>query len=86
MDRQKLLNLLTADLPNEHLSQRDLDLNFNLYLFDALTSTNEKLSQLVTDGQAPPGTIVIADRQTAGRGQRGRTWNSEPGGLYLSLY
>jgi BirA family transcriptional regulator, biotin operon repressor / biotin---[acetyl-CoA-carboxylase] ligase len=85
MDRQKLLDLLTADTPDRHLSQQDVNLDFNVYLFDVLTSTNEKLSQLVTDGQAPPGTIVIADRQTAGRGQRDRAWNSEPGGLYLSL-
>ncbi|MFZ9739329.1 MAG: biotin--[acetyl-CoA-carboxylase] ligase [Prochlorotrichaceae cyanobacterium] len=29
--------------------------------------------------------LVIAERQTAGRGQWGRSWQSEPGGLYLSL-
>jgi BirA family transcriptional regulator, biotin operon repressor / biotin---[acetyl-CoA-carboxylase] ligase len=85
VDRQKLLDLLTADRLNESISQRDLDVDFNVYIFDVLTSTNEKLSQLVTEQQAPPGTIVIADRQTAGRGQRGNTWKSEPGGLYLSL-
>ena len=28
---------------------------------------------------------VVADRQTAGRGRRGRTWISEPGNLYASL-
>jgi BirA family transcriptional regulator, biotin operon repressor / biotin---[acetyl-CoA-carboxylase] ligase len=77
MDRQQLLDLLSAD--------RDLDLDFNIYTFDTLPSTNEKLSQLVSEHQAAPGTIVIADRQTAGRGQRGKTWNSELGGLYLSL-
>ena len=76
MDRQKLLDLLTAQC---------LDLDFNVHIFDTLTSTNEKLSQLVADGLAHPGTIAIANQQTAGRGQRGRVWNSEPGGLYLSL-
>lgn len=30
------------------------------------------------------GAVVIADRQTAGRGRRGRTWHSPEGGLYLS--
>jgi BirA family transcriptional regulator, biotin operon repressor / biotin---[acetyl-CoA-carboxylase] ligase len=62
-----------------------LDLDFEIYIFDILSSTNEKLSQLVTDGQAHPGTIAIAKQQIAGRGQRGRVWNSELGGLYLSL-
>jgi BirA family biotin operon repressor/biotin-[acetyl-CoA-carboxylase] ligase len=28
---------------------------------------------------------VVADRQTAGRGRRGRTWISPPGNLYASL-
>lgn len=77
MEHQKILDLLAVD--------RDLDLDFDLYIFDLLASTNEKLSQLATAGLAHPGTIVIANQQTAGRGQRGRVWNSEPGGLYLSL-
>ena len=35
---------------------------------------------------APEGTLVVADRQTAGRGRHGRAWASEPGvGLYFSL-
>lgn len=29
--------------------------------------------------------IVVADRQTAGRGQRGSAFSSEPGGLYMSM-
>ena len=35
---------------------------------------------------AEEGTMVIADRQTAGRGRLGRSWISEPGvGLYFSI-
>jgi BirA family transcriptional regulator, biotin operon repressor / biotin---[acetyl-CoA-carboxylase] ligase len=77
MDPQKLLDLLTED--------RHLGLEFNIHIFDVLTSTNEKLSQLITEENASPGTIVIAKQQTAGRGQRGSKWDSEIGGLYLSL-
>ena len=77
MDRQKLLDLLATD--------RSLGLDFNLHIFDTLPSTNDKLSELITEENVLPGTIVIADRQTAGRGQRGRVWESEPGGLYLSM-
>lgn len=37
-------------------------------------STNAVLSTLA--GQAPSGTVIVADRQTAGRGRRGRQWQS----------
>lgn len=33
----------------------------------------------------PLPAVVIADEQTAGRGQWGRVWESSPGGLYLSM-
>jgi BirA family transcriptional regulator, biotin operon repressor / biotin---[acetyl-CoA-carboxylase] ligase len=77
MNRQKILELLAED--------RELDLDFNIYIFDTLSSTNDKLAQLITAENAAPGTVVIANQQTAGRGQRGNQWQSEPGGLYLSL-
>lgn len=48
-------------------------------------STNDEVKRLAVAG-APAGTVVIADRQTAGRGRLGRRWHSPPGaGLYLSL-
>jgi len=35
---------------------------------------------------APEGTLIVADRQTSGRGRFGRAWSSDPGvGLYFSL-
>lgn len=42
-------------------------------------STNDTALQLVRDRKAKEGTIVICGNQTQGRGQRGNTWNSEPG-------
>ena len=48
-------------------------------------STNADLLALARDG-AEEGEVVIAERQTAGRGRLGRTWESPPGGnLYLSV-
>ncbi|MEQ9373274.1 MAG: biotin--[acetyl-CoA-carboxylase] ligase [Coleofasciculus chthonoplastes F3-SA18-01] len=55
-----------------------------IYLFDSLSSTNQTLWELLDRGTSPP-TVVIAAQQTAGRGQWGRQWQSEQGGLYLSL-
>lgn len=51
----------------------------------ALSSTNDRALALAREG-APEGTVVIAEAQTAGRGQRGARWHSPPGGgLYASF-
>lgn len=55
-----------------------------LHHFEILDSTNTKLWELIKQG-AKPGTAVVAAQQQAGRGQRGRTWDSSLGGLYLSV-
>ena len=48
-------------------------------------TTMRLAAEKARDG-CPEGTIVTADRQTAGRGRLGRKWISEPGqGLYLSV-
>lgn len=49
-------------------------------------STNDHVRNLIPANQLIPGSIVIADEQTAGKGRLGRSWHSEPGaGLWLSL-
>lgn len=53
--------------------------------FPELASTNDTAAALAGSGAAD-GTAVVAGRQTAGRGRRGRAWDSPPGaGLYLSV-
>ena len=47
-------------------------------------STNTDLRSLAAEG-APTGTLVVAERQTGGRGRRGRSFASPPGGAYFSL-
>jgi BirA family biotin operon repressor/biotin-[acetyl-CoA-carboxylase] ligase len=49
-----------------------------------IDSTNEGLRQRAAAGAAE-GLVLRADTQTAGRGRRGRGWNSPPGNLYVSL-
>jgi len=56
-----------------------------LRLRPSVDSTNRVLARMARRG-APVGTVVIADRQEAGRGRFGRSWASPPGrNLYLSL-
>ena len=57
---------------------------FDVYVFESLPSTSTKLWEMLAAG-AGAGTVAIARQQRSGRGQRGRIWQSEPGGLYLSL-
>jgi BirA family transcriptional regulator, biotin operon repressor / biotin---[acetyl-CoA-carboxylase] ligase len=63
---------------------RQIRPQFNVHVFESLPSTNTQLWQMMSQG-AGAGTVAIAQQQSSGRGQRGRTWCSEPGGLYLSL-
>jgi BirA family biotin operon repressor/biotin-[acetyl-CoA-carboxylase] ligase len=52
---------------------------------DELGSTNTALLELGEKG-ASEGTVVIADKQTEGKGRLGRTWISPPGAnLYISI-
>ena len=47
-------------------------------------STNAEAMRRALAGEAPP-LLVLADRQTAGRGRAGRAWASQPGNLFASL-
>ena len=52
---------------------------------DVTGSTNDHARRLALAG-APHGTVVVAERQTAGRGRQGRTWSAPPGrALTLSV-
>src|SRR6516225_5094673 len=51
---------------------------------EVLDSTNGYALTLARHGERGP-LWVTAQRQTAGRGRRGRTWVSQPGNLYATL-
>lgn len=51
---------------------------FDIDLLASCDSTNAVLLARAEAG-APPGTVVIAAEQTAGRGRRGRNWFASPG-------
>ena len=57
---------------------------WQVQVFEEVTSTNTLLKELGRQG-APEGTVLVADRQTGGRGRLGRTFLSPGGmGVYLS--
>ncbi|WP_430931935.1 biotin--[acetyl-CoA-carboxylase] ligase [Saccharicrinis sp. 156] len=52
---------------------------FNIVRFERLPSTNNQLKSLRKDQAIPEFTVVITCAQTAGKGQAGNSWESEPG-------
>lgn len=57
----------------------------HIYEYEEIDSTNVCASRLASEG-ACHGSIVVARRQTAGRGRRGRGWKTLDGNnIYLSI-
>ena len=75
---------ITADEIKEGLCTKVFGKKNIIYLKET-DSTNTRAKELAAQG-APEGTMVIAEKQTKGRGRRGRNWFSPPGGgIYFSL-
>jgi BirA family biotin operon repressor/biotin-[acetyl-CoA-carboxylase] ligase len=55
-----------------------------LYHFERVDSTMDLVHQLAAEG-AEAGTAAVAGEQLGGRGSRGRSWHSPPGGLWLTV-
>lgn len=56
-----------------------------LYFLEETESTNIDAKRLMEDG-CPHGTLVVADMQRAGRGRRGRDWQSSAGSsVYMTI-
>lgn len=59
--------------------------SLSIRVVDEVDSTNSVLKRMAAEG-APQGSVLIAERQSAGRGRMGRSFYSPPGtGLYMSL-
>ena len=53
-------------------------------IFDEVSSTNSIAKELASQSDSD-GLIIIAEKQTSGRGREQRFWHSPRGGLYLSI-
>ena len=53
--------------------------------YDEIDSTNNRAKE-AGDNKAPHGTLVVADMQVAGKGRRGRVWQSPAGSsIYMTI-
>ncbi len=78
-----------------HLAPRPINMDINRILretfvvevehHDELGSTNDRAMQRAKQGASRLPLLVIADRQTAGRGRGGNRWWTGPGSLAFSL-
>ena len=59
-------------------------LNWSIATEQSATSTSDLAKRAVANG-APSGQAFLAIEQTAGRGRHGRHWDSQKGGMYLSV-
>lgn len=60
-----------------------MTLQFHVEHYDLVDSTNNLARDRASSG-AEAGLVIRADRQSAGRGRRGRSWSSPAGNLYCS--
>ena len=68
---------ITKDLKTETIGKR-------VYYFEEIDSTQNFAQQIALD-EKENGTIVIAEKQTAGKGRLDRKWTSPRGGIWFSL-
>jgi BirA family biotin operon repressor/biotin-[acetyl-CoA-carboxylase] ligase len=71
----------------ENFLKNSLDTDFigkNIYHYESITSTMEMGKHLASEG-AVEGTIIIADKQTTGKGRLNRIWLSPENNLAISI-
>ncbi len=83
----RLLN--GADVLNQEEIGRALPDGFfgstQIFCYEELDSTNLEARRLILQGHGQ-GTVIVAERQTAGRGRLGRPWESPSGtGIWFSV-
>ncbi len=60
-------------------------MSFQIIHYEEIDSTNSEAWRLIDCCKVSANTVIIAKRQTKGRGQRGNSWQSDLGGLFMSV-
>lgn len=68
------------------IGRESLFMGQNVVHLPVVDSTNAYCAMLAASGNTPEGTVVWADEQVQGRGQRGRIWQSNQGENLLVSY
>ena len=79
------IDLLVKDDITVHLRDRNRNEPRSIELFQSLDSTNKYLQEQA-EKSGCSGSVVLAERQTSGRGRRGKTWVSPfAANIYMSI-
>ncbi len=79
----KLPTLILRGIRSHNMAPSS-SIEWHILRYQVLESTNKTAADLINLSQASHGTVILASDQTAGRGQRGRGWQTAPG-LDLTL-
>lgn len=78
-------DVITAEEMKSLFAEKTTWAGQNIFYYKEIDSTNIQAKRLGEDGK-PHGTLVLADRQSDGRGRRGKTWSSPPNeNIYMTL-
>jgi len=81
----KLFN--TPDILEPFMIEHDLKTDYiahNIHFYQEVTSTNDVAKKFV-DNDSPDGTVIIAEKQTAGRSRKHGDWVSPEGGIWMTM-
>jgi BirA family biotin operon repressor/biotin-[acetyl-CoA-carboxylase] ligase len=79
------IDLLVKDDITTHLRESNRNEPRSIELFQSLDSTNKYLQEQA-EKSGCSGSVVLAERQTSGRGRRGKTWVSPfAANIYMSI-
>ncbi|MDB6096037.1 MAG: biotin/acetyl-CoA-carboxylase ligase [Francisellaceae bacterium] len=80
-----VLKRYSSSLIKDYLKQLKFNLSRELLVLETVSSTNEYLLNCIKTNQFTPQ-VVIANEQTHGKGQQGKTWVSPLGNICLSIH
>tara|TARA_B100001059_G_scaffold221697_1_gene244901 strand:- start:759 stop:1508 length:750 start_codon:yes stop_codon:yes gene_type:complete len=68
------------------MSQNNSKIGIQKIRLSSVDSTNNFAAKLIQDGLAEHGSVILAENQTNGRGQRGSEWQSQKGKNILTSF
>lgn len=71
--------------PDEIMKNLNSGLVDRILYYPILNSTNELAKELLANRKAQEGLVIVAGKQTSGKGRLGRLWESPAGGLWFSI-